>query len=788
MLVLLASSCLAAAPLEHLDALTGQVRLRRGVLSAPLTGEPQAAALGWALEHGSELGLPGSSSLRGAASFDTRFGASVHLQQTLNGVDVYGARLVVTLDAHARVVLLSSSLAAFSAARSSWSVDADTALRTAARTVPLPALRDDGTPWGGGRAVYFPVGDEVHAGWLVHVPTVDVRHNWYVAVDAIDGEVLWRRDRVAHAALDADAYEPSPGGLDAGVGVTPTTHVQLKHADGGSMLLADAGGFLVGAHVDAFNCCLNAGCAPDAGPKRATGMTLLPGGTAPVSYDVVVCDRRRRATNAAGSFVFAPVDPPTVTAPSQSDPASSDPFAEVQAFYQLNRAWDRVRALATGPFPLGPLTTWVNVVFPDLESCAGASCTVDRFARLDNAAFVTVEEGMNVPLPDYRSPVDTVMLFQGDRADFAYDATVLWHELGHGVVYATTKLDFDTLTVSQRAANTEGGALHEAFADYTAAIQGDGPLLGPYVAPRSSSGGLSTGLRLDTFGRSVDNAEKCPDVLSGEPHRDSQHVSGALWQARRDHFQGTDQGRTFDAAWYAMLVSLAPQAGFADMAAAMDLHVDEAFPDGGALMESVFSERGVTGCSDVVEAAGPLGPYVIGSRTQTTLSSGSLIPGPYQLLVRTPQGATALSVSATVAGNQAPALKVLARAGAPIKFTKLGTTLISDAVGKADASVADGGLSAQVSIDSACDAGAELYVALANTGSTPVALDAVAVTVTPKPECVPSSEGPDAGTLPALPDGGFVLSPPAPHCGCGAASWALPLAALALVLRRRRAR
>jgi hypothetical protein len=791
-LALLASSCLAAAPLQSVDPQTGALRLKAGLLSGPLSGEPSSAVLSWALGQRSELGLPATSGLKTASSFGTRFGASFHLQQTVAGLDVYGARLVVTLDAHARVVQLSSSLVAFGEVQSTWTVDADAALRVASRRVPLPALRDDGTPWGGGRAVFFPVGDALHAGWLVHVPTVDLRHNWYVAIDATDGEVLWKRDRVAHAALDADAYEPSPGGLDAGVGVVSTTRVQLVHPDGGSMLLADGGGFLAGAQLDAFNCCLSLGCAPDAGPKRATGMTLLPGGTAPVSYDVVVCDRRQRAANTAGSFVYPPVDPPTVSPPAQADPASSDAFAEVHAFYQLNRAYDRVRALAAPPFPLGKLTAWVNVVFPDLQAC-GATCTVDRFTRLDNAAFVTVEEGMNVPLPDYRNTVDTVMLFQGNGADFAYDATVLWHELGHGLVFATAKLDFDTLTVSQRAGNTEGGALHEAFADYTAAIQGAGPTLGAYVGPRSVSSPTDTGLRTDTFARSVDNSARCPDVLTGEPHLDSQHVSGALWQARRDHFQGSDQGATFDAAWYAMLVSLAPQPGFADMAAAMDLHVDEAFPDGGAVMESVFAERGVTLCSDVVEALGSRGPFIIGSHTQTTLASGSLIPGPYQLLVRTPQGATSLSLSATVPSGEAPTIKLLARAGDPIKFTKLGTTLISDATTKVDASFAGAGVTAQAALDSPCDAGSELYVAIANLGPSAVALDALTVTVTPKPECVPPGQDagpgpsePDGGSLPALPDGGFVLTPPATHCGCASASWALPFAGLSL--RRRRAR
>jgi hypothetical protein len=204
-------------------------------------------------------------------------------------------------------------------------------------------------------------------------------------------------------------------------------------------------------------------------------------------------------------------------------------------------------------------------------------------------------------------------------------------------------------------------------------------------------------------------------------------------------------------------------------------------------MQGVFADRGVTGCSDVVEASAPRPLYTIGSYRQTTLASGSLIPGPHQLLVRTPLGASAVAISATLAVGS-PSLKLLARQGDAIKLTKLGTTLLSDAAAKVDVTAAGPALSATAAIDAPC-AGA-LYVTLANVGAAAVTLKDLAVTVTPKPECAASADGggmppPDDG---GVVDGGALGGPKIRGCGCGGAPWGLPaVPLLAWRLRRRRA-
>ncbi|MBK7859571.1 MAG: hypothetical protein IPJ65_13325 [Archangiaceae bacterium] len=833
------------------DPQTGALKVDRGILSAPLSGELSAAARAWALARRAELGLPPGSTLVSAESFGTKFGASFHLQQQLDGVDVYGANLVVTIDAHAQVSLVTSSLVAYREARRGWVIDPREALLRAARQVAFAALQPDGTPYGGAKKVFFPVGDEVHAGWLVHVPTIDLRQYILVRLDATTGETLMVQDRVFHAGLEANVYAISPGGLDAGVGVTPTVKVTLTHGDGGSMLSEDAGSVLIGDQLDSYNCCLVAGCdrnAPDAGPARSKGTTtvpnpFIPGTNLTVKFDVVSCDFQHLATNDptrhdAGTFEYAPVDPPAPGGVTVNDPASTDEFAEVQAFYQVNREYDWVRGLSTAAQPLYPgnqpaivpfkmrderlnpsrkPAIWSNVVFPDFNAIIAniacvfdmdGGCVINSFTRIDNAAFVPKENFGQIPLPSYRNDVDTLMIFQGDKADFGYDSPVLWHEFGHGVVYSTANLSLASLALDNRSANNEGGAMHEAFGDYHAGAFGLDPLMGRYVGPRLSNSAGMTGIQTDSFLRNLDNQLSCPDVLHGEVHDDSQHVAGALWRARHDQFQGSDQGARFDAAFYAMLVSLSTTADFAQFAQVMAAHVDTAFPDGGVGLTELFKQRGVVGCSKVVDMTNaPARPtYGIGTRGQAQLTSGPL-PGPHQLKLRVPNGTRSVTVSASVGGGglgglggAAPVLKVLAKVGAPITFTRAGAALQNDADKTVDLPAMNGSATATFDLAAPCGASSEVFVTVANDGTNAANLGNLAISAQPATSCTSTDGGSngdggttDGGTGTTITPGitmdggpsGVFEGPGLGGCGCGASPVGAPLVLLLLALRRR---
>lgn len=840
---------------------TGAPKLEVGVLSPPLEGELVGAVRAWALSQRQRYGLPASSSLVSTEAFTTRFGASFHLQQTVNGLEVYQAKLVVTLDERRQVVQVSSSLAPYTRVQDGEAASFEQVMQRAAGTLPLVALRPDGIPYGGARAFYFQVGEELHRGWVANVQSLDFTKNWYVGLDAVSGSQLFRQNRVHHAALDAKVYPLSPGGLDAGVGTVPTVTRELKHGDGGSMIgdvcvtpesdggfasFPNDGGHLCGDQLTMYNCCPSENCAPDAGPRRVAGMLNFMG--IPVTYDVAICERLRRAsnvTNGTGDFVYTPVDPPANrTAVVASDLANSDEFAEVHSFYHVNTVYDWMRKLSSTaspifgsnpailPFqmrderrvPSVKVSVWSNVMFPNFNELMGQvpncllnpPCRANTLLRLDNAAFFPRENFAQLPLPGFDTGSDTLMIFQGNAADAAYDATVIQHEFGHGAVYATAALTFEDTAIDNRSANNEGGALHEGFADYIAAAFNNEADVGPYFGPRVTAGQpMTPGVRSDAYLRSMDNTFSCPDVLWGEVHQDAQHVAGALWEARKNVFQGTDYGETFDAAFYAMLVSITPNADFALAATAMAARVGTAFPGIATAqqqMTQIFMTRGVLGCSKVLTAgAGTFPRIYYGIPAAPPSISNGLIPGPFQFKIPASAGALRVRLTAVAGGGggfggAAPVVRLLTKKGAPINFTRQGGSLLNDADLRIDAAINGNAVTATAEVQAPCNT--DVYVTLASPadGAT---LQNVALAVDPLVNCMLPVDagtgggggGNDAGTgggggntgtttFPSVGPGSTTEQPQAKvGCGCATpADFAAPLFGLMVLLSRRRRR
>lgn len=835
---------------------TGQVTLDLGTLSEPLQGDLNVAARAWALSQRERYSLPLTSSLRSAEAMGTRFGASFHLLQTVKDVEVYGGKLVVTVDERARVVQVASSLEQYSRVLDTWLMTPEEAMKRAAAPIPLPALRPDGVPFGGAKKYLFRVGDELHAGYLTNVKSLDFSRNWYVAVDAVTGERIFTQDRV-HRALDAQVYPVSPGGLDAGVGATPTVARQLVHADGGSMvgnecaaLMLDGGmeysandaGYLCGTQLMSYNCCPSADCVPDAGPRRVSGMTNFMG--VPVTYDVAVCDRVRRAssvTNPSGNYVYAPVDPPVNKMVVEStDRSNSDEFAEVHSFYHVNRVYDWMRRLSTKARPIFPaqniqpfmmrderrvpaqkVAVWSNVMFPNFNELISGGvtcllnppCRANTLLRMDNAAFFPRENFSQIPIAGFDTGVDTLMIFQGNAADAAYDATVIQHEFGHGAVYATANISFETIAIDTRSANNEGGALHEGFADYIAAAFNNEADVGPYFGPRALAGQpAAPGVRQNSYLRTMDNTFTCPDVLWGEVHQDSQHVAAALWKARQTVFLGTDQGDTFDAAFYAMLVGITPNADFAMVASVMAERVATAFPSiatARAQMTQIFTDKGVIGCSKVLDVTAAVDPRPYYGIPSSSSMSQSVIPGPYQFKISAPNGAARVRVTGTAGsqnplGGPGPAIQVLTRVGSPITFARQGGTLVNDATRSVTGATASNG-AFTASVDGFVPCNSDIYVTLGAAGGGGT-LQAVRVIVDPASSCTPAPDGgttdggTDAGTtadagitetksFPYVGSSGTIQQPAAKSCGCSTPADFAPLAMLLLLgVRRRKAR
>jgi hypothetical protein len=787
---------LAAAPV------TVAPPFQTGVLTPPLIGSPSEAALRFANSRKAELGIDPRTELISTGAFSTRFGGTVHLTQTINGLPIYGRKVIVTFDTAQRVVRVSNTVTSFGAAKLDTTLSLQDALALAAPEVEGAWLKRDHTPWGGAKKLAFLVNGEVHVGFLTFVPTLKNSESWHVAIDGTDGTVLWKQNR-AWASNDAQVYATSPGGLTAGVGVTATTSVALEH-------LTDAG-VLIGDRIRALNCCPTIGCDPDAGLARATGSEQTPQGT--VDFDVAICDQRRRATNdpsvhPSGNFVYAPVDPPGTAAPSVNNPADWDEFAEVHGYFHVSKAYEAVRQLSVGPLardggfspfdlrstgptgPLGLLTVWVNVSDPDFANATqnGAGVYVsDTLSRTDNAMFLARENMDLLLLPPQVLDSDALVIYQGQNADFAYDGPVLWHEFGHGVIHSTS--DWDTVvTFDARSSNNESSALHEGVSDLLSAMTGKRSIIGEYVGPRITPG--------TTAIRDVNNMDRCPDVLWGESHQDSLHFTGAVWQARTQ-FLGTDDGSTFDAAFYAAIVSFPPDVGFERAAQIITDSVVAAFParaDARSTLEGIFTARGITGCSKVLDLTNSLQvprPYFGIAGTQFAgVADGLSVPGPYQFKIHVPRGAKSVSMSGQMqAFGTNSRLELLAVADRPITFAKNGTNLANDATAKAVPALdGQGGVSGTVMIDVPC--GGDLHFALADTSRRDRALFNLTFNFEPADSCPEVDAGvPDAGMMPP-PTVRLVavkedLGPRVMGCTCSSASpFALVIGALWMLRRR----
>ena len=403
---------------------------------------------------------------------------------------------------------------------------------------------------------------------------------------------------------------------------------------------------------------------------------------------------------------------------------------------------------------------WTNVTLPDLMEAQlnlllTGTAKTQKLVRMDNAAFMPKENFEQLLIPDLQMDVDALMIFQGTTADFGYDAPVLWHEFGHGAIYSTAA--FESFTLDERSGNNEAGALHEGFADFLAGIYGASSKIGEYVGPRVATlAGTGEGALRD-----MENTLACPNVLWGEVHQDSQHFSGALWQARKLLSEGIDQGETFDAAFYAALVSMTPATDFELAAAIIAHHVKLAFTpvgDAQAKIEAIFAERGVAGCSKVLDVTGSTDKrryYGIGGTEQAGLAPKQLVPGPFQFKISVPEGASSVSIngqwqSPTGFGGQ-PQIKLLAKAGSPITFTRAGTSISHDADVVANAS---GQVSAKANLQVPC--GGELYFTLASASGTGEVIQDLGFSFQKDPSC--ATPAPDAGT--GEPDSGVVTVDP----------------------------
>lgn len=495
---LLFSLAVSANPLDKLVQLhPGSARIRSGDgqrlvhLSgfAARTGArtPDAAARSFLAAHGPAFGVTGRHALvlRSApapgATGPVRFG------RTIDGLPLFGGDLVLGVDASNRVFLVNAGDVAPSIA-GRHAIGESAAARAALVDFP-------GGVRGAGpvtvAAGWHPLGAAVRAVYQVDFVASDPAGDWRTVVDAETGAALFRIDLRSFATAPGSAFEVSPAETAASLcppsgGGTPTLCAAPASVTFPNLTTAAD---LHGSQTTVFNC---------NGANDPTSPAGVPGTCANVS-----------AVNGAFNF---PVD--------ATFQATSDDFAAAMAYFHLDRHVSFFKRLDPAIPPVsagnGGSSQALRGSLPALVN------NFDANAPFENAFF---------------SPgLDAMVFGQGSQADYAYDATIMYHELTHGVVWAWGGFNpsFDSL-----GTNWEAFALNEGTADSMAVAETGRSRVGGFLAAvnqpplfggrdlldaNASRTCQGDGTVVTRFGAPGING------LDGEEHDDGEIWNGFFWE------------------------------------------------------------------------------------------------------------------------------------------------------------------------------------------------------------------------------------------------------------------
>ncbi|MDJ0764342.1 MAG: hypothetical protein QNJ97_15290 [Myxococcota bacterium] len=264
--------------------------------------------------------------------------------------------------------------------------------------------------------------------------------------------------------------------------------------------------------------------------------------------DVDLCEvtapLARRLGSGDGHFIYKP----------QLDPYTfHDPFAEVNAYRNITNlsAWARETFGWDGLFGQDP---WILV-------------KVGR--DWYNAAYYAGN--------DERPPF---IVFGQDTVDFAYDADVAFHELGHAI--NRTLWQHPWLVRDAFGIDVSPFGIEEALADIWAETYAGDPVMNSYILAA----------------RTADNTLTCPASIKGEGHLEARFLSGFAWDVRREI--GVP---AWDHIFYRTLSFLPREAGFDDFVLALqgsaaDLATEGTLAVTGDWVETIERHAAARGLTD----------------------------------------------------------------------------------------------------------------------------------------------------------------------------------------------
>ena len=268
--------------------------------------------------------------------------------------------------------------------------------------------------------------------------------------------------------------------------------------------------------------------------------------------------------------------------------SARDNYAELMAYYHTNKAIVAYRELIGPSFEIigSPVVAVANLQFPG-DSCDGPGDAPigSQMMRLDNAFYAPPDSAI---VPGIEG--SSIAMGQGMVADFSYDGDVIYHEIGHGVVY-TLAPDLGYMLPHAHGIDTTPGGLVEGLPDYlSSSITGD-PLLGEFVGQGFDP---ETGVV-----RNLDNDRRCPDSLAGETHFDGEIIGGALWETRAG-LPEADRVE-MDRAVTTAIAAMGADTNFAGFQELLVAELELSLGAGAAAdAAAVFAARGLVDCGEFV--------------------------------------------------------------------------------------------------------------------------------------------------------------------------------------------
>lgn len=549
--------------------------------SAELAGDDRAGAAHMFIQDWSDLfGYDRVlTSLAFQKTMDLEKTSVYRFGQVHQGLQVLDADIVVTTDREGRAVMVSSSLKRLQEIPVDFSISRSDAIFAAVRDL-------NPTLWPGkaaraGKAIAN-IGGRHEAVWVVDLFAERPFGLWrvFVARDALKALGFQNLMRTAKGYAYPDC--PELGNY---------TEVELKDLTSSTRL--------TGTYVDVFsNCNPGYGCSSSNKQASADGQ---------------------------GNFLITPKEGNT-----------TDPFAEVNAYYHVNHMHDYF------------VGNGFNYLSYQMDVAVNYTRSYDMAC---NAAFAG--NGIIVGLCNQVSP----------GINFAYDADVVMHEYTHGAVDSVTSLGMYSVDEWGLVGMPYG--LNEGSADFF---------------PGDATNDAVTGRHIDktmpgAVMRDMGNQAYCPGSLVGEGHEDGKIWASANWTARKKASGDPNIGK-------AALLSVPSWSNQITFQDAANIVLSSASAYGQAVQDafqSAYEEHGMLGCGREVEIQD--GALVTGwlLNPQMLYIQSSTTPFIIQAKLNVPAGSSRLELTTTANdlatwNDVTSKVRVYVNQGSHVQYSSYGST------------------------------------------------------------------------------------------------------------------